>query len=264
MKISVITVAFNAAGTLPDTLESVAHQTHPDVEHIVMDGGSRDTTPKVVRDHGRRVAAFVSERDRGLYDAMNKGAARATGDVIAFLNADDWYSAPDVLATVAERFQAGADFVYGDLDFIDEHPPFMLRRAWRDAPHRADDFFRTGWHPAHPVSFVRSSSFRAAGGFDLRWRLGADYAFMARCMKMPGLRLSHVPRVLVNMRLGGASTAGLSAVLENNRECATDLRELGVRFPWKTIALKTMRKIPQKLVRARQAPLWRPWAEAAD
>lgn len=260
MRISIVTVAFNASATLADTLESVARQTHVDVEHIVMDGGSRDATADVVRDHGRRLAVFVSERDLGLYDAMNKGAARATGDVIAFLNADDWYSAPDVLAKVAERFENGADYVYGDLDFIDQHPPFVLRRAWRDAPHHATDFFRTGWHPAHPVSFVRSARFREAGGFDLRWRLGADYAFMARCMRLPGLRLSHVPSVLVNMRLGGASTAGLSAVLENNRGCANALRELGVRYPWRTIALKLMRKVPQRLMRAHQAPLWRPWA----
>jgi len=257
MKVTIVTVCFNAAATLRDTLESVAHQTHPHVEHILIDGGSTDTTRDVVRSYGMHLSCFVSEPDRGLYDAMNKGAAMATGDVLAFLNADDWYAHPSVLATVAERFEQGADLVYGDLDFIDPEPPFHVRRLWRDSQRRASDFLRLGWQPAHPSTFVRTTLFRQVGGFDLRWRISADYAFLAKCMMQP-LVLEHLPRTLVNMRLGGASTNGLRAVWRANRECAAALRDLGVPLPWATIALKTMRKLPQKLAATRGATALRP------
>jgi glycosyltransferase involved in cell wall biosynthesis len=258
MKVTIVTVCFNAATTLRDTLESVAHQTHPSIEHIVIDGGSTDATREIVRLHGSHLAAFVSEPDRGLYDAMNKGAARASGDVLAFLNADDWYAHPAVLAWVAERFDGGADLVYGDLDFVDPEPPFRIRRTWRDATQQASDFVRRGWQPAHPATFVRTELFRQVGGFDLRWKIGADYAFLSRCMSQPKLALQHLPRTLVNMRLGGASTEGFGAVWRANRECAAALRELGAPHPWTTIALKTLRKLPQKLKVARGKAAWRP------
>jgi glycosyltransferase involved in cell wall biosynthesis len=246
VRISVITVCFNAAGTLADTLRSVAGQDHPDVEHLVIDGGSTDGTHEVVRDNGLRVSRFVSERDRGLYDAMNKGAALATGDVIAFLNADDWYTDTSVLSRVARAFADDVALVYGDLDFVDAEAPFKVRRTWRDAARVPEDFFSRGWHPAHPATFVRSDLFRQVGGFDLRWKISADYAFLARCMLLRP-RMRHVPATLVHMRLGGASTRSMAAVWRANRECARALRELGVRLPWATIAMKTLWKVSQKV-----------------
>ena len=263
MKFAIVTVSYNAAATLADTLESVARQRGVEVEHWLVDGGSRDDTATVVARHGRHLAGFVSERDRGLYDAMNKGAARARGEVLGFLNADDWYASPDALRWVAEAFEAGADLVYGDLVFVTPEPPFVVKRVWSDAAHAPRDFFRLGWQPAHPTTFVRRELFHAFGGFDLRWRIGADYAFLARAMQQPRLRPRHVPRTLINMRLGGASTAGARAIWRSNRECAQALRELGHPWPWATIAMKTARKLPQLLTARGLAPvnvLWRPWA----
>lgn len=267
MRISVVTVAYQAASTLGDTLESVARQSHPEVEHLLIDGGSQDATAEVVSRHGAHLARFVSERDRGLYDAMNKGARLASGDVIGFLNADDWYASPDVLARVAAAFDAGADFVYGDLAFVEPDAPYATRRLWNDAQHEPRDFIHRGWQPAHPTTFIRLERFRALGGFDLRYRIGADYVFLARAMTELALRIRHVPHRMINMRLGGASTEGPAAVWRANRECATALRELGVALPWAVIAMKLARKLPQVLRAGAQgttpaiaaAPVWRPW-----
>jgi len=272
MKISIVTVAYRAAATLADTLESVARQSHGDVEHLLIDGGSDDATPEVVKRHGVHLARFVSEPDRGLYDAMNKGAGLATGDVLGFLNADDWYASPEVLAWVAAAFEAGADLVYGDLSFVEPKAPYATRRVWTDAQHAPRDFLRRGWQPAHPTTFIRLERFRALGGFDLRYRIGADYAFLARAMADPTLRTHHVANRMINMRLGGASTEGPAAVWRANCECAAALRELGVALPWTVIAMKLARKIPQ-VVRGRQlalhpdvagVPVWRPWDASGD
>jgi glycosyltransferase len=247
LKISVITVTRNSAATLIDTLRSVALQHHPDVEHIVVDGASVDNTAEIVRLHGQHVAHLICEPDDGTYDAMNKGAALATGGVIAFLNADDWYADPGVLGWVSERFDGGADLVYGDLAFVGPQPPLKVRRLWSDRQHAAQDFFDDGWHPAHPTTFIRTELFRSLGGFDTRWRIAADYAFLARAMCQPDLRLAHIDRRLVNMRLGGASTAGIAAVIRANRECAGALTEIGISSPWRVIRQKIMTKCFQKI-----------------
>jgi hypothetical protein len=264
LKFTVVTVSFNAAATLTDTLESVARQRGVEVEHWLIDGGSTDATTEVVARHGSHLAGVVSERDRGLYDAMNKGAARARGEVLAFLNADDWYAAPDVLLDVSRTFDAGADLVYGNLILIDAAAPFTIRRVWRDRPHATRDFFRLGWQPAHPATFVRRELFEATGGFDLRWRIAADYAWLVGAMQRKDVRLRHLDRTLVNMRLGGTSTAGLSAIHRANLECARALREAGC-WPWLTIAMKTLRKLPQLRLEAPASAatgaLWRPWAQ---
>lgn len=262
IKFSIVTASYNAASTLADTLESVKRQTGVGVEHRVIDGGSTDHTALVIERHGQHLADYVSAADGGLYDAMNKGAALARGDILAFLNADDWYASPKSLAWVADAFEQGADLVYGDLVFVTKIPPYRVERVWRDAPHSPIDFFRLGWQPAHPATFVRRGLFEAVGAFDLRWAISADYAFLAEVMRRPCVRVRHAARTLVNMRLGGASTAGWRSVWRANRECAHALRETG-RWPWRTVSLKVLRKVPQLFAGTRGADgtLWRPWSE---
>jgi glycosyltransferase involved in cell wall biosynthesis len=261
MRFALVTASWNAGATLADTLESVARQRDVSVDHWVIDGGSTDDTRAVIERHGGHLAGWVSERDRGLYDAMNKGAALSRGDVLGFINADDWYASPQALSWVADAFAQGADLVYGDLVFVTPHAPHAVRRAWRDRQHEARDFFQLGWQPAHPATFVHRSLFESVGGFDLRWRISADYAFLASVMTRRGVRIRHVPRTLVNMRLGGASTAGWRAIRRGNLECARALAEAG-RWPWGTVTLKLLRKVPQLAARPQRGlGLWRPWEE---
>ena len=263
MKFSIVTAAFNAACTLADTLESVARQSYSQIEHWLIDGGSSDGTLTVARRHGTHLAGIVSERDRGLYDAMNKGARKANGEIIAFLNADDWYAGPDVLTRIAQLFTEGADVVYGDLAFVEPDAPYRVRRIWRDEPHVPRDFFDRGWCPAHPATFIRKSLFDYAGPFDLRWSIAGDYVLLSRVMAMNDVRIRHLPVRVVNMRLGGRSTAGVSAVWQANTECVLGLREGGHRRPWLIVSKKVARKLPQ-LWAARRLPYdeeaaWRPW-----
>jgi glycosyltransferase involved in cell wall biosynthesis len=263
MKVSVVTVAFNAAATLNDAIESVARQSHPEVSHWVIDGGSTDGSVGLLHRYRTQLAGWISEPDEGLYDAMNKGVRLCGGEVLAFLNADDWYAGPTVLEQVSLEFEKGADLVYGNLTFVEESPPFSVRRIWKDHDAGTDDFAR-GWCPAHPATFIKRSLFEAAGGFDTRWKIAADYALMSRVMRTPGVRLCYLPVEVARMRLGGASTADWRAVWRSNRECAKALSENGYPQPWRTVAMKLARKLPQVAaarMRGREEipPLWRPW-----
>ena len=155
MKISVITVCFNAQNTIGHTLRSVRDQTLDSIEHIIIDGCSNDGTLKVVESEGNHVAMIVSERDKGIYDAMNKGIALATGDIIGFINADDFYASSDVLAAVASAFESsGADCCYGDLCYVQQDDVSKIVRYWRSAPF-ATGMFGRGWCPPHPTFFAR-------------------------------------------------------------------------------------------------------------
>jgi glycosyltransferase len=245
MRISVITVVRNAAATIGDALDSVAAQTHPDVEHLVIDGASTDGTVEIVRARGSRVATFVSEPDTGLYDAMNKGLQRATGDVVGYLNADDVFAHRDVLATIATTFEgAAADAVWGDLLYVRPDDLDRVVRWWRSEPYRPGLLAR-GWMPPHPTLYVRRERLVALGGFDTRWRWHADFDLVVRLFGDPGLRGVHVPDVFVRMRTGGHTNRSLGNVWRGNRESRAIVAAHGVGNGI-TLALgKLAHRVPQ-------------------
>jgi glycosyltransferase involved in cell wall biosynthesis len=218
MKISVITASFNSAGTIVDTLDSVAAQRHPDIEHLVIDGASRDNTVALVRAHKRPPELCVSEQDRGIYDAMNKGIRLATGDVIGFINSDDFYASPDALTKVAEVFDnPSVDICYGNLCYVRHDHPDQVVRYWPSCPFRPG-LFRTGWCPPHPTFFVRRHVYEKLGGFDLSYRMANDVELMARFLEVHRVSSHFLPELLVSMRMGGASNHRWSAILLQNRE----------------------------------------------
>lgn len=228
MKVSVITVAYNSSKTIAHTLQSVRQQTHGDVEHIVVDGGSTDDTLKIVEVEGAHVAKLVSERDNGIYDAMNKGLALATGDVVAFINSDDFYASSSVLETVVESFnKTGADCCFGDLCYVSQVDPSRIVRYWRSSDF-APGAFGKGWVPPHPTFFARRSIYQRMGGFDLRFNIAADYELMARFLEVGRISSVYIPEVLVKMRLGGASNRGLVSIIKQNLEIGRALRVNGL------------------------------------
>ena len=250
MKISVVTVSFNSATTVVDTLRSVAAQTHPDIEHIVIDGGSTDNTVALVRQHGSRVVHLVSERDGGIYDAMNKGLALATGDLVGFLNADDVYAEPgSVAALAAEAARSGAEAVYGDLVYVREDDLTAVVRMWRSGAFRPHQL-RLGWMPPHPTLYVRRSTMQTLGGFNAGLRIAADYDFVLRCLGRPGATAAYLPKVLVRMRTGGASNRSLRALLQKSREDLQALHNSGVGGIF-ALLCKNARKLPQFFRRER-------------
>lgn len=244
LKISVITVCFNSAATLAEALQSVADQTWPHIEHIVIDGASRDGTPAILEQFRPHLAHVVSEPDKGIYDAMNKGLALCSGDIVCFLNADDRYASPRVLADVARLMsEHKVDVLMGDVAFFHPEDPVKVVRRYRSNRFRPE-LLAYGWMPAHPALFMRHEIVKRVGMFKTDYKIAGDFDFVARAFADKNLSYRHLPEVLVNMRTGGASTAGLRAKLLLNREVLRACRENGIR----TNLLKILSKYPAKLL----------------
>lgn len=245
MKISIITVVYNGVDTVRDCVESVLGQTHADVEYIVVDGASTDGTVDLLRSYGQRIAHFISEPDRGLYDAMNKGLALATGEVVGFLNADDLYPHPDVLARVAATFErSGADGVYGDMLYMQRDDLTKLQRYFRSGPYRPGAFL-WGWMPGHLSFFCKRWCYEQYGGFRLDLRTAADYELMLRFIHKHGIRLAYMDQVTIVMRAGGVSNRSLGSWLRANREDRQAWRLNGLQPYFFTLWVKPLRKIGQ-------------------
>lgn len=242
--ISVITVCYNSASTIEKALKSVADQSWQHVEHIVIDGGSKDGTQDILRRHSSRLAHIVSEPDEGIYDAMNKGLTLAQGSVVCFLNSDDFYADQNVLAKIAERMQRdNLDAMFGDVAFVRPEAPDLIIRRYRSArftPQR----LAYGWMPAHPALFIRREIFTRLGGFKKTYRIAGDFEFIVRAFLRQELRYIHLPEVFVKMQVGGASTSGWRSKLLLNREVLRACRENQVP----TNIFKIMSKYPAKLL----------------
>jgi glycosyltransferase involved in cell wall biosynthesis len=240
MKISIVTVAWNAAATIEDTLRSVAAQTHGDIEHIVIDGGSTDDTMAIVA-RFPHVARVVSERDRGIYDGMNKGLRLATGDAVGFLNSDDFYCREDAVALIAKGLEeSGADAVTGAIAVIDRHDSAKVVRYYPSTGFRKW-MLRFGHMPPHPTLYIRREMLAKIGEFDHELRIGADFDMIVR-MYLAGARVHAMPYTLIGFRDGGVSTKDVKAKIQLNKDFLSALRRNGVlsampllyaRYPFK-------------------------------
>lgn len=243
LKISVITVSYNAAETIAETICSVAAQDHPHVEHIVVDGDSRDGSAAIAREHLRVGGIILSEPDKGLYDAMNKGIALASGDIVAILNADDHYAHTAVLSEIAARFAVSdVDAMLADVAFFRDSDPTRIVRRYRS------DRFRPGligWGimPAHPGMFLKRSVYEKVGGYDTGYRIAADFDFVARAFGRHRCTFEHTREVAVLMRPGGVSTADFGARMLINREVLKACRSNGIYSNYPMLLSKYPRKL---------------------
>ena len=225
-KVTVVTVVFNDVAHVESTMLSVIEQTYKNVEYIIIDGKSNDGTTSLIKQYSDRIATWISEPDKGIYDAMNKGVRLATGDIIGILNSDDVYADEKVLEAIANRFMAtNCDATYSNLLFKDEELK-QTKRVWI----AGKGSLKTGWHPPHPTLYIRSDVFRRVGEFKLKYTIAADFDFMVRMMKLLNLRLSYIDKVLIYMRIGGASTGNLKSYLNSLKQSDHSLRENKVRF----------------------------------
>jgi glycosyltransferase len=248
MKISVVTTLRNAVNTIGDCLDSVAAQTHAPREHIVMDGASEDGSLALLQQCADQLAVLVSEPDGGTYFGLNKGIARATGEVVGLLHADDVYADPQVLARVAAAFADPAvQAVYGDLQYVARAEPRRVIRYWRAGPYRPARL-RWGWMPPHPTLFLRRSLYERFGVFNTRYRIAADYDLMLRMLTRLEAAgegaVRYLPQVLVRMRLGGVSNRSLRTVARKSWEDYRALRANGVGG-LAALAWKNLSKLPQ-------------------
>ncbi|GAB4497975.1 MAG: glycosyltransferase family 2 protein [Saprospiraceae bacterium] len=246
MKISIVTPAFNSAATICDTLQSVEMQDFLDLEHIIVDGGSTDDTLKIASEFPR-VSKVVSEPDRGLYDAMNKGILLATGDIVGILNSDDFYAHSQVLSRVAAKLkETRADTLYADLEYVSSKKTSRVMRTWKAGAFHPKNF-RRGWMPPHPTFFVQRHLYEKYGLFDISLRFSADYELMLRFLLKNSVSTCYLPEVLVRMRTGGASNANLLNRLRANREDRLAWKMNGLKPNFYTLYMKPLSKIGQWL-----------------
>lgn len=255
-KITLLTAAYNSAKTIRDTLKSIEVQTYHDIEHIIVDGASKDDTVAIAEVEGSRVARVVSEPDKGIYDAYNKGIGLATGEIIGFLNSDDFYAHPRVIEEVMQLFAADPELeaVHADLVYVDDENPDHIVRWWKSRPV-TESSLRRGFIPAHPTVFLRRSVYKKAGLFDLTYRLAADYEFLLRIFHTYNVKAVYLPSIWVRMRVGGATGGNIASIRRQNDEIRAAQVKHHVRYPgWKFFVHKVINRTLQR-VRAKSVIL---------
>lgn len=246
MKVSIITSVYNNEKTIEDAIKSVLSQTYPNIEYIVVDGASKDNTVSVIKKYEDRISTFVSERDKGIYDGLNKGVSLATGDVIAFLHSDDIYENENIISEVVDHFKnTNTDSIYGDLVYVDKEDTSKIFRYWQSGEYTFKKLCN-GWMPPHPTFFVKKEFYDKYGKFDLDFGIAADYDFMLRMLGKYKISTSYLPKVLYKMRVGGASNRSLKNIIQKSLEDIKALRNNNIGGIH-TIILKNLSKIPQFL-----------------
>jgi glycosyltransferase involved in cell wall biosynthesis len=245
MKVSLITVVYNAEKYIRDCIQSVVAQTYPNIEYIVIDGGSTDLTLSILADYEKHIAHFVSEKDKGMYDALNKGIKAATGEVIGILNADDMLATPDVIQKIVETFQTHeTEAVYGNLNYIDAIQTDKIIRKWVAKPFSLQDLVY-GWMPAHPTLYIKREVFEKFGNYSLNYGTAADYELMLRFLYKFKIKATFLNKLIVNMRMGGMSNENFKQRYLALLHDYSAIKINGISFAFLTLIGKKLRKIPQ-------------------
>jgi glycosyltransferase len=244
-KVSIITVCYNSAKTIEDTIQSVINQTYNNIEYIIVDGLSTDNTLEIVNKYQDKIAKVISEKDAGLYDAINKGIDLATGDIVANINSDDFYIDNNVIAdVVAKMEEKKSDTLYADLYYVDAIDTNKVTRNWVSGAYKKGMFFK-GWMPPHPTFFVRKSVYDKYGKFNLELKSAADYEIMLRFIHKHECSICYLPRVVVRMRVGGVSNVNLINRLKANREDKRAWEMNGLKPKPYTLIFKPLSKVLQ-------------------
>ncbi len=246
MKISIITVCYNAEDTINDTIQSVLSQDYKDLEYIIVDGKSTDRTLEIIKSYQNGIHQLISEKDEGIYDAMNKGIRSAGGDVIGILNADDVYKSNSVLTEIMHAFKKDVSIVYGDIEYVKYNDVSKVVRKWR-AGNFYKGKFKWGWMPPHPGFFMKKSCYENHGFFNLNLSTSADYEFMLRMLEVYNLPHTYIQKTITSMRMGGASNSSLKNRLIANRNDKKAWTIHPINPFWFTFILKPLRKLPQFL-----------------
>jgi glycosyltransferase involved in cell wall biosynthesis len=246
MTVSIITATYNSESTIKDTLTSIESQSYPNIEHLIIDGCSTDKTLQLVQEFNH-VCQLVSERDKGIYDAMNKGISLAKGDIIGILNSDDFYPDENVIVDVVNHFkETNCEALYADLIYVDPDNKNRVIRKWKSGEFNRQNFL-IGWMPPHPTFFVKKEVYDRFGNFDIRLKSAADYELLLRFLYKEKITTSYLPRVLVHMRSGGMSNRSLKNRLKAHLEDYRAWSFNSIKPRWYTVILKPIRKVFQYL-----------------
>lgn len=247
MKISIITTSYNSVCTLRDTMDSVLRQGYTDYEYIVVDGASNDGTVDIIREYEPRFEGrmrWVSEPDRGIYDAMNKGVAMATGDVVGLLNSDDFYASDDILSTIAGEFSCldAPDAIYGDVHYVDEFDTTKVVRYYSSRKFTRARMLM-GYMPAHPSFYARRECYVKLGSFDTSFRVAADFENLLRLIYVNKIHIRYVAKDFVAMRMGGASSSGISSYLRIAADHFGAFKKNGIRPKYVLYFMRYVKKL---------------------
>lgn len=254
MKISIITITYNSSITIRNTIDCVLNQNIKELEYIIVDGASKDNTLSIIREYeplfnGRM--KWISEPDKGIYDAMNKGIRMATGDIIGILNSDDLFIDNNVLTDVVQAFKCNnIDSIYGNLKFVDANDTNKIVRIWVGSQHTPGAFMK-GWHPAHPTFYVRREVYEKYGVFDTSFDVSADFELMLRFLEKHQISNLYLDRYLIKMRMGGESTGSIKKIIIGNKNIMRAFKKNGFNvsplYPIKRLLPKVMNIIQTKL-----------------
>ncbi len=245
MKVSIVTVCYNSAETIENTLISVISQSYPNIEYIVIDGQSTDATLEIIGRYKSKLAKVISEPDKGIYDAINKGIQLASGELVGVLNSDDFYVNSSVIEEVVNTLQQkNADCVYGDLQYVDRQNTDLIKRNWVSGKYEQGLFYK-GWMPPHPTFFIKNECYKKYGYFNLKLKSAADYELMLRMLHVHQIKAAYLPKVLVKMRVGGKSNISLMNRIKANREDKLAWNINGIKPRFYTLLMKPLSKLGQ-------------------
>lgn len=248
MKVSIITATYNSEKTILDTLKSLNSQTYTDIEHIVIDGGSSDKTLEIVKSNSQYLSYLSSEKDNGIYDALNKGIEKATGDVIGFLHSDDLFKYPDVIKDIVETFDKyETEAVYSDLQYVSKDNIENIVRLWKSGDY-CNSLLKKGWMPPHPTFYMKRECYQKMKGFDLDFKISADYESILRYLGKYNISMSYLPKVTISMRVGGESNRNLKNIVLKTEEDIKALKKNEISWQY-AILMKNLSKIPQFIQR---------------
>lgn len=244
MKVSIITATYNSSATVLDTLQSLNEQTHSDIEYIVIDGGSSDNTISVIKENCGRITTIVSEPDKGIYDALNKGIAAATGDIVGFLHSDDLFAYSDAVRDLVAKLKSeNTQAVYADLEYVSKDDTNKVIRKWISGKYDPQKL-RSGWMPPHPTFFMKRELYLEYGCFDLSLKIAADYDSLLRYLWTNKISVAYLPTVVTKMRVGGVSNRSLKNIFEKTKEDIQALKNNELFWPT-ALVIKNISKIPQ-------------------
>jgi len=245
MKVTIITVTLNSQKYLEDCIRSVTNQQYGNIEHIIIDGKSTDGTIEIIKKYEGNISKWISETDRGMYDAINKGMEMATGDVIGILNSDDLLDGNDVIGTIVKAFEdEKVDSIYGDLEYVAPDDLNKIYRIWKGKPYHRS-LFHSGWMPAHPTFYFKREVFENFGGYETHFYSAADYELMSRYLFKNRISAYYIPKLLVKMRRGGQSNSSLKMRIRANRRDYLAMKKNKVPFAFLVSILKPLSKLHQ-------------------
>lgn len=248
MKFSVLTVCYNSAKTIEHCIESVCSQSYPDIEHIIIDGGSTDGTLEIIDKYRDKISQLISEPDNGIYDAMNKGIRLATGDIIGILNSDDFYAdSTTVSGIIGFIVKNNMDAAYGDLVYVTRNDTSKVKRYWKSGEYKPEAFSK-GWVPPHPAFFCRKEIYTKYGYFRNDMQIAADFELMLRLVEKHQIKVGYLPKIVVKMRTGGKANV-LRGMIRGNCEIIRSFRLNDLRLSPRFFILKPIRKIFQLFTR---------------